>query len=469
MFGWLWGTLRPDLVALVGTPLALAVSLHVLLRKRDVPAAIGWIGLAWLSPVIGALLYFLFGIARVTRRAREVRPDPRRGEEGGFDHPAPAGFAPLQRAVATISGNPLTAGNAVAVLRDGDEAYPAMLAAIGTAARSVALSTYILRPDRVGTQFVAALAAARARGVAVSVLVDGIGSGYFLPGAYGLLRRRGVPAARFMHSALPWRMPFLNLRTHKKLLVVDGCVGFVGGLNIGDEDVLRRRPREPVRDTHFRLEGPVVGQLAADFARDWFFATGEDLVEAGPPPAAPAGRADARAIPSGPDADIETIEFVVLQACACARATIHLMTPYFLPSEPLVNALAMAAMRGVAVHVLVPARSNHRVVDWASRAHVGPLLDRGVGLWRVPPPFDHSKLMVVDGVWSLVGSANMDMRSLRLNFELDVELYDEALAAALTAFMAGLMRHPLTAGALAGRTLPVRLRDAAARLALPYL
>ncbi len=466
-FGWLWGMLRPDLVALLGTPLALAVSAHVLLRKRDVSAAIAWIGLAWLAPILGPALYFLFGISRVTRRAREVREAVRTGPADPPHARVPPGFGPLQRAVRGLTGHALLPGNAVAVLRDGDEAYPAMLAAIGEARHTVCLTTYILRADRIGERFVAALAQARERGVAVRVILDGIGSGYFLPGAYGRLRARGVPVARFMHSALPWRMPFLNLRTHKKLLVADGCTAFIGGLNIGDEDVLARRPTTPVRDTHFRVEGPVVAQLAADFARDWIFATGEDVP---PVPAGPAsGSAEARVVASGPDEDIETILFVVLQALATARRSVHLMTPYFLPEEVMVNALAMAAMRGVAVHLLVPERSNHRAVDWACRAHVGPLLERGVAIFEVAPPFDHSKLLVVDGTWSLIGSANMDLRSLRLNFELDVEIYDAALAARLVGFMEGLPHRPLTTERLAARPLAARLRDAAARLALPYL
>ena len=469
--GWLWNVLRPDLVVIVGTPLALLATLHALLNKRDVPAAIGWIALAWLAPILGPALYSLFGISRVSRRAREVRQEVR--ADGAAAPPPPAaapdGLDALRRAVGTLTGMPLTEGNAFAVLRNGDAAYPAMLGAIEGAGTSVVLTTYILRPDRVGTQFIEALARARGRGVAVRVLVDGIGSGYFLPGAYGRLRRRGVPVARFMHSGLPWRMPFLNLRSHKKLLVVDGSEAFLGGLNIGDEDVLSRRPREPVRDTHFRVEGPVVAQLAGDFARDWFFATGEALPEQAAPGPREAGRAQARAVASGPDEDIEKIEFAVLQACACARRTIHLMTPYFLPDDVLVTALAMASMRGVAVDVLLPARSNHRLVDWASRAHVGPLLDRGVRLWQVPPPFDHSKLLVVDEVWSLIGSANMDARSLRLNFELDVEVYETELAAALVASMRGLMHRRLDAATLRRRPSLARLRDAAARLALPYL
>jgi cardiolipin synthase len=472
ILGWIWGTVRADLVAIVGVPLAIMVTIHVLLRKRDVAASIGWIGLAWLTPIIGAGLYFLFGIGRVTRRARQVRA----GTQAGFGKqaaPPPSiapHFVPLDCAVHRITGDALEGGTEIAMLRNGDEAYPAMLAAIAEATTTIGLSTYIMRADKIGEAFVEALAGAMQRGVDVRVLVDGIGSGYFLPAAYGRLHRKGVPVGRFMHSPLPWRMPFLNLRTHKKVLVVDGCVAFVGGMNIGDEDLPSRRPRDPVLDTHFRIVGSVARQIAADFVQDWAFVTGRETDDrAWFPPVAEAGSAASRAVPSGPDRDIEKIEFVMLQAFACARSSIRLMTPYFLPSEVLLTSIAMAAMRGVAVDIVVPAQSNHRYVDWAVRAHIGPLLDNGVRIWQNPPPFDHSKLLVVDDEWCFVGSANMDMRSLRLNFELNVEVYDKELAARLNSFMSARQVNLITQEELARRGLLTRLRDAGVRLAMPYL
>ena len=192
------------------------------------------------------------------------------------------------------------------------------------------------------------------------VLIDGIGSGYFRCPAYGRLHRNRVPVARFMHSGVPWRMPFLNLRSHKKILVIDGRVGFTGGMNIAAQNVLATNPKEPVRDTHFRFRGPVVEQLTDAFARDWLFATDEELDgEAWYPDLDACGDAVARVVTSGPDQDLEKIELVLLQAIAGARDTIRLMTPYFLPDERLVTALALAAMRGVEVNVIVPEKSDH--------------------------------------------------------------------------------------------------------------
>jgi cardiolipin synthase len=466
--------MRSDLVFLFGVPIAIAVTIHVLLTKREVAASVGWIGLAWFSPFLGGATYFVLGINRVRRRARKMRGGgvaQDRGTPDAEELPGDDGhLRPLRRGVSFITARPSDPGNALEVLHNGDAAYPEMLAAIAEARFSVGLSTYIMRADATGLQFIAALQAAQGRGVQVRVILDGIGSGWLLSPAYRKLLEAGVPVQRFMHSALPWRMPFLNLRTHKKILVVDGRVGFTGGINIADQNVLAKQPRDPVQDTHFRLRGPVVGQLTAAFARDWSFLTDDDFdPKLWFPKLEPHGEAVARVVTAGPDEDLEKVEFTVLQAIACARASIRLMTPYFLPDQQLLNALAMAAMRGVAVDVVLPERSDHRLVDWATHANVGPLLHDGGRIWRSPPPFRHSKVMVVDDEWCLIGSSNWDMRSFRLNFELCVEVYDRTLAATLQALIAQNQGRPLKRPELNARRLPVRLRDSAVRLLLPYL
>ena len=449
------------------------VTLHALRTKREIGAAIGWIGLSWLAPIFGGLLYLMFGINRVRRLAQRlsnVRPwSSRRG--AGVDEPVIEGnLAPLVQAVERLTGRPLLPGNKVRCFHDGDDAYPVMLEAIEQARQSLLLCSYIFRADRIGTRFIEAVAAAHQRGVAVRILVDGIGSGYFASGAARELHRRGVPVARFMHSTLPWRMPFINLRTHKKILVIDGCVGFTGGMNIAAENVLRIRPRHPVSDTHFRIEGPLVHQLTEAFAKDWSFTTNEDLEEAvfyADPPLA--GEAFCRVVTSGPDSDLEKIEFVIMQAVALARSSIRIMTPYFLPDERLLTVLAMSAMRGVTIDLVLPQESNHRAIDWARTPNNIPLLEAGVRIWLSEPPFNHSKLMVVDEKWSFIGSANQDVRSLRLNFELNVEVHDTVLARELDTFICGHRHERYEAERTGKRSFPVRIRDSAARLMLPYL
>ncbi len=457
----------------LGFLLAVLVTVHVLLRKRELASAVGWIGLAWFAPIAGSVAYFLLGVNRVQRLARRLRADPRRlgGERADVtqkttDHHLEA----LAQGIGRLTARQVLPGNSVITYQNGDEAYPPMLDAIAAAQHSIGLSSYIFFDDQWGGRFVGALAAADRRGVAVRVLLDGVGSGWLRSPAYHHLRRRGVTAARFLHSPLPWRMPFLNLRSHKKIMVVDGAIGFTGGMNISDFNVMAAHTATPVQDTHFRIAGPAVRQLAEAFVQDWFFAAAEDL--SGPawfPGIEAAGRVPARVITSGPDEDIEKLEFAMLQAVACARETIVIMTPYFLPDDRMITALSLAAMRGVAVEVVIPERSDHRLVDWAVWANTGPLLADGVRIWRCPPPFRHSKVMAVDGLWCLVGSCNWDIRSFRLNFELCVEFYDAALTRSLAAFVQTCRGRPFTQADLDARSLPVRLRDAAIRLALPYL
>jgi cardiolipin synthase len=453
--------------------LAGGVTLHVLERKRDVAASIAWIGLAWLSPIIGSALYFLFGVNRVQRRAYRAG---RRHGTGWVDDPAtflnPRNdqFAQLDRAIGVLTGRPSRLGNRVTMLRNGDEAYPPMLEAIAAARRSIALSSYIFEADGTGQKFIAALVAAKARGVAIHVIIDGIGSGYWYSPVHRRLADAAIPVARFMHTLVPWRMAFLNLRSHKKILVVDGRRAFIGGLNIGDANVLAAKPPHPQRDMHFEVTGPVVQQIAEAFAVDWQFCTGERL--AGDdwfPLLAETGTAAARIITSGPDQDVYKIEFAMLQAIGSAQRSIKILTPYFLPEERLMSALVLAVMAGVAVDVVIPEACDHRFLDWAMRAHVAPLLRAGARVWRAPLPFEHSKLFVVDDGWSLIGSANWDMRSLRLNFELNMEVCCPQFGTEVTAAIERRQANPLTLAELEARPLPVRLRDSAVRLLLPYL
>ena len=463
---------RADVTLAIGLVLAIGVTIHILLRKREVASAVGWIGLVWFAPILGAITYLMFGVNRVRRRARRLRPqDSDAIDPSAHASPGVAGnLDALGRGNGRITARALLAGTRVQAYQNGDEAYPPMLAAIAAAKVSVGLSSYIFRDDLWGGRFIEALAEARTRGVAVRVLIDGIGGGWLGSPAYHRLTRKGVTAARFMHSLLPWRMPFINLRSHKKILVVDGVVGFTGGMNIADENVMATNPRQPVQDLHFRIEGPVVAQLAEAFAEDWAFATDEELEgDAWSPSIPPRDGPFARVIDSGPDEDLEKVEFVVLQAVACARTSIAVMTPYFLPDERLITALALAAMRGVAVDLVLPAKSNHTTVDWATRTNIGPLLSDGVRIWKSPPPFHHTKIMVVDGEWCLIGSCNWDIRSFRLNFELCMEVFDRDLAAMLSAVMHHARGAELTQAELDARTLPIRLRDAGARLLLPYL
>jgi len=325
------------------------------------------------------------------------------------------------------------------------------------------------------------LIAAKERKVEVRVLIDGIGSGYFYAPVARRLHARGVKVARFMHSFVPWHMPFLNLRNHRKILVIDGHLAFIGGINISAGNLLESKPAEPIRDVHFRVAGPVVAQITEAFAADWYYTTGEELKnKAWFPPLeamigqatggkAAGGKAQARIVTSGPDIDVEKMDLMFMQAISCARRSIKIATPYFLPEERLITVLSLAAMRGVEVDIVIPQHSDHVMMDWAVHAHVGPLLMAGGRLWRAPKPFEHSKLLAIDGQWSLIGSANWDVRSMRLNFEINMEVYDADFAALVEEQIDKRKSRPLTLKKIRERPFITRLRDRAARLFLPYL
>jgi cardiolipin synthase len=378
----------------------------------------------------------------------------------------------LARVVGNVTQRPLLVGNRVDRLVDGDETYPAMLDAIRSARQSISFMSYIFEARGIGAEFVDALAEAYGRGVEVRVLIDDVGSRYARPRIHHVLKKRGVPVAKFLPALLPRSFTHFNLRNHCKILVVDGRVGFTGGMNVRQGSVLASNPKHPTKDLHFRVIGPVVAQLQEAFARDWAFTTGERLVGGlWFPELEPAGETLARGITDGPDRDIDKLHWVFLAAVGAARRSIRIMTPYFLPDRVLLKALHLAAQRGVEVDIIVPETANLPVIRWAMWAHHRQVLRDGVRLWLTPPPFDHSKLFVVDGYWSSIGSSNWDPRSLRLNFEFNLECYDAELGASLEQHARHRVQDArvLTTEELDGRSLFLKVRDGTARLMTPYL
>jgi cardiolipin synthase len=272
---------------------------------------------------------------------------------------------------------------------------------------------------------------------------------------------------------VPWRFPYFNLRNHRKISVVDGRVAFTGGMNIRHGHRAHQGDPGAVEDLHFRLEGPVVGDLQSVFAEDWQFATGQRL-EGDTlwfPEIEPVGEVRARAIADGPDHDLDKILSALLGAIACAERRLVIVTPYFLPDAGIDNALQVAAGRGVEVDIVLPERGNLKLVQWASRAVWRYVLEGGCRIWLTPPPFDHTKLMLMDDEWSMVGSANWDPRSLRLNFELNVECHDRDLNRRLSEIVEvkRAAARPATIAEEAALGMPKRLLYGATRLLTPYL
>ena len=469
----------PHLAAGFDFVAAVLASTHALIHKRDSRAATLWLGLIWFLPALGALLYLALGVNRIRRRAITLavhktisRPVPE--NLGEPEHDGAEHLQQIARVVSRVTTQPLTTGNQIEPLVNGDAAFPAMLAAIESAQKSVSLVTYIFDNDESGGKFVAALERAGQRGVAVRVLIDSAGTRYSWPPITFKLRRAKIPFAKFLPSSLltPWRVATINLRNHRKSLIVDGTLAFTGGMNIRHGNMLNEHPKSPVQDLHFRVAGPVVTELQEAFANDWAFSTDEILDgEIWFPEPIPSGEIIARAISDGPDADFENARWTLLAALAEAQTSVKIVTPYFLPDHALISALNLASLRGVRVDIILPAKNNLPPVHWASRSLWGQVLERGCHVWLTPPPFDHSKLMAVDGHWVLLGSANWDARSLRLNFELNVECYSRAFAQAMEQLIAKKLSdaHEVTMAEVDSRTIPGKLRDAIARLFSPYL
>ncbi|MGB3450481.1 MAG: phospholipase D-like domain-containing protein [Giesbergeria sp.] len=467
------------LLSSVHIALALAVTLHALMKKEEVHKAVSWIGLAWLAPFGGAFAYWLLGINRIGRTG--VALGLRKAWQGegnaaeAFVVPGDAmnaSLAGVARVGRQVTGKPLLGGNSVQPLTDGDNAYPAMLAAVDAAEHSITLQTYIFHNDKAGQAFVEALARAHARGVQVRVLVDAVGSRYRPTGVLRRLRSLGIPCAAFLRPSITRLLSHVNLRNHRKILVVDGEVGFTGGMNISANHWFSTQPTTPVHCLHFEVRGPVVTDMQRAFATDWAFTTRERLH--GVPwfaPPVPSGPLLARGVTDGPDADIDHMRQVILGALAAARQRVRIVTPYFLPDEVVLSTLQTTALRGVAVDIVLPARSNLPLLDWAMRPQCDELLAAGCRIHLTPPPFDHGKLLVVDDAWALIGSTNWDARSLRLNFEYNLECYDEALVAALDPLIDGRIAQAtlLDADTLARQSLPARLRNRLVWLLSPYL
>lgn len=448
---------------------------HALLNKREPRAALGWIVLCLGAPGIGAGFYWLFGVNRIQTKARGLQAAF--WQDSGITPP----FVPepvalpseelrsLKRLADAVTRRPLVGGNKLETLHNGEEAFPAMLRAIAGARRSVFLSTYIFDADGTGRRFAHALRAAAARGAEVRVLVDALGERYSFPPARRLLRGSGVRVARFL--PLLTGGIHLNLRNHRKLLVVDGAEGFTGGMNIGDRHLAAGQDPRRVVDIHFRVAGPVVAQMEQAFLEDWHFATRETTLPHPPPPPAPGGEALCRGISAGPNETYDNLPWILIGALNCARRRVRIMTPYFIPDRALISAINAATLRGVEVEIVLPEKNNLPYLAWATRSYLWEFLLYGTRVYFQPPPFVHSKILLMDEHYTLVGSANLDPRSLRLNFEFNLEVYDPTLAATLGAHFDAVRARSreVTLAEMDSRPLPVKLRDGVAKLFSPYL
>lgn len=469
------------LIQLIG----IVAGIHALLNKADPRAALGWTAICIGVPAIGVVLYLLFGVNRVSVVAKHWESRGRwRIDQHQYTLSAEKAtqlgqqeklkiLAPLNKTADIVCDYPLLKQNSIQVLYDGAQAYPAMLSAMDEAKETLFLSTYIFSSRAVGQSFIDALVAARRRGVDVKVLIDGIGAFYNFPSAYRTLKRHGVQVSLFLHPFKIWYHTLhLNLRNHRKSLIVDGRVAFAGGMNIRKHHAAVGTALIPkIRDIHFKMKGAIVGQLQDVFLKDWYFNTKQSPENVVYFNNTPQGEAMIRAIASGPQQSYAQLQSMLLAALSCAKTSIRIMTPYFVPDQSVISALNTAALRGLKIDIILPKKNNVFYIKGASEAILPELIKQGVSFYYRLGEFSHIKLFLVDERCAFIGSSNIDNRSLRLNFELDFEVYDQALCQELNHYFeeVKLTSMRITNKMLQSRLFIVKLRNAFYKLFSPYL
>ena len=423
-------------------------AIHALFTVRTAQGATAWIVGLVAFPLVAVPAYFVFGCRRFNSHGRAMESKLKRhaGLMGQvFDdwqpytversslNPAAAG------ALAELAGFEFLAGNRLRLLIDGDATFTEILREIATARESVYVQFYIVRNDDLGNRLLEAMAQRAEAGVKVCFLYDSFGAWEITAKVAEIWRRRGIEMRAFCARASGrdrWR---LNFRNHRKNVIVDGRTGFVGGHNVGDEYLGLNPNYGRWRDTHVRVEGPAAQQLQMVFAADWFYITDEILPGPWRPvePEHPAGIAtpDQRVLvlASGPSDDIERCTLFFLHVIGMARQRIWIASPYFVPDEPVIQALQLAAVRGVEVRILIPQEPDKRLVWLASFQMLLELNHPNIHIHRFTGGFLHHKALVVDEEFAAVGTANFDNRSFRLNFELTLAVADRAFAGQVAA------------------------------------
>ena len=348
-------------------------------------------------------------------------------------HRYSVGDAQFVRSLGSLLGPPIVDGNSVVELLNGDEIFPSMLQAIRGARRSITFETYIYWSGKVGEEFTEALAQRARAGVKVHVLIDWVGSGRIDDAYLERMEQAGVEVERY-HPLSWYTLTRLNNRTHRRILVIDGRVGFTGGVGIGDEWLGDARNPEEWRDTQFRLEGPAVAQMQAVFLDNWLKTHSRVLDgDAYFPALSPRGTVSAQVFKSSPDGGSESVRMMYLLSIAAARESILLSASYFVPDDLAIATLIEARKRGVRIEIILPGPvMDVEVSRKASRSRWGELLQAGVAIYEYQPTMYHCKVMVVDGLWVSTGSTNFDDRSFRLNDEANLNVLDREIARTLT-------------------------------------
>jgi cardiolipin synthase A/B len=470
-------TAIPWLVALVHL-LGIVTAVRAIMDARTPQGSIAW-AIALISfPYLALPLFWIFGRRRfagyVIRRRNalsEASPIAKRAYEALNDRALLVGTEtqwelPFER----LAKLPFTTGNDVELLIDGDATFDSLLSGIARAREYVLVQFYIFRDDRIGRQVQDALLERVKAGVQVYVLYDEIGC-YDLPRRYmRRLREGGVQVRSFPTVGAGFNRFQINFRNHRKIVVVDGREAWVGGLNVGDE-YLGRDPKYGFwRDTHVRVEGPVVQAVQVAFFEDWHWASGDLLsLNWDPQPSATGVRRAVLALPSGPADDLETCTLFFVAAIQAAKSCLWIATPYFVPDEQFITSVQLAALRGVAVRILVPKHNNHVLVGLSIWSYLEELEAVGVEFYQFTRGFMHQKVTLIDDRACTIGTANFDNRSFRLNFEITMAIADREFTSRVRAMLEADFANSerVTASDLRARSFAFRFGVRAARLASP--
>jgi cardiolipin synthase len=447
----------------------------VLLTKKDASVAVAWCLVVLTVPLLGALLFWGFGnnyLLRKTRRRRFAHSLFRERHQAAVEPTDPTDPSDLGRLAQRVKAFPPVSGNAVTLYPETQPAFDGLLEAVAAARGHVHLEYFIVRADRTGGQLLDLLTQKAKEGVEVRLLFDAMGSLHLPRQALRPLQEAGGQTAAFLPLNPLRSLVRVNLRNHRKITVIDGRTAFTGGMNIGDEYLGKNPHLGYWRDSFVRIAGPAARDLQRVFCEDWEFATHQTLGGARYfPPAEPAGAADVQIAASGPDEDVNTIREIYFAAIVSARQRLWIASPYVIPDAGLFDALRLASYRGVDVRLLTLLRPDHWVSFYAGRYFSAELLSAGVAVYQYCKGMMHSKVVLVDGRWAMVGSANLDNRSLHLNFEVTCMLHDPALVAELEAAYTRDLEdaQPLSQAVLARRTAAGRVLDNACRLLAPVL
>jgi cardiolipin synthase len=415
--------------------------ISILSVKKESISAVAWCLTVFFWPVFGLIFYWMFGYQSVQRPLKRRKQHAKAFEQRAATNAEVANFPPgdpanqwedLTNLARKLGASPMIDGNRVEFYYEGRSAFDAMLKAIRAAQHHVHVQFFIFRCDESGRQFMDAMVERARAGIKVRFLYDAVGCLALKSSMLRALKEAGGLAAPFMSLLAPFKRLRINLRNHRKVVIVDGRIGFTGGFNIGDEYLGKSRFFGHWRDTHVRLEGPAVRWVQRVFGEDWSFTADEELAGRDYfPTSTPVGDVRVQVAWSGPDQQIKTIREVLFAAIMKAKHRIWVASPYFVPDAGLLDALCLAARSGRDVRLILPFRPDKWVPFLAGRYYWNDALAAGVRIYQYTQGFMHAKMVVADDRWASVGSANFDNRSLYLNFEMNCLFESQAVVAEL--------------------------------------